>query len=94
MAGVGPLDMVGEDVVSPPGIETEGFAGIGALIDGPVQPSVLFLNMASFAAISARFCRIISADVCHQKKKINVSCGLERVLEVYCSQLLLALNHW
>lgn len=68
VAGVGPLDMVGEGVIPGVEIETAGFVGAGALIVvGGVQPSALVLKAANFAAISARFCNITSADVCLHK---------------------------
>ena len=61
VAGVGPLDTVGEEATV--GRGTTGLVGTGALMGG-VHPSVSFLNTASFAAISARFCRMRSADGC------------------------------
>lgn len=86
VAGVGPLDTLAERAPS----KADAIFGTGVLIDGPVQPSVLFLKTASFAAISARFCKMISADVCWNE--VSLLCT-SAIFEMHV-QLQRALNRW
>lgn len=60
VAGVGPLETVGEELAVVGGnIGTGTLVATGALVDG-VHPNVEVFITASFAAISARFCAMRS----------------------------------
>ena len=71
VAGVGPLETVGEEpTVMEDTIGTAAFVGTGALTGG-VQPNVEDFIAASLAAISARFCAIMSVlDTCDNHESL------------------------
>jgi hypothetical protein len=68
---VGPLETVGEELaVVEDNIVTATFVGTGALTGG-VQPNVEDFIAASLAAISARFCVIMSVfDTCDNHESL------------------------
>jgi hypothetical protein len=72
VAGVGPLETVGEELAVVGGsIETGTLVGTGALIGG-VHPNVEDFIAASLAAISARFCAMRSVlDSCENHEAVN-----------------------